>query len=1152
MDQSSNGVEPYRFANPKRKRIYELFRILGDVPASMYRDACILIEGHVLVGSKVHLVTHLFRELEGQLRSVLREPETLEELEDKKGKMAGREIKKSLKTAGIPDDDKLMSGCENLVSAIARTSHRDEVENVLRQVEIPSDHPIAKSWLALITMKDVKLHGLAHTRRLGWNRTWNEDLEDIISRWEEVFYFVLTRFQASYAKYFERLDDLLKKESPSTEDITQLKESVPNNVHAMGYFFERLDKLGWLNRLHKAKFFVGPSDPDPETRIYPRWPPGWYLARMAKIEPSGVMNIILAVDDKLNPYVQHDLIAAAVKIPVKESVRIVPKIKEWLDSPQGQFVVDDCAMLLQHFISYGELSASLDLGREVLSPARLRNIPHNSLPIYCDGLIRKCLPKLVDVGNMETFRMVCDLLEESISLEFKHSIQEGQDLSYLWRLRIESDRRRESYEPKNMFLTALRDASIKAIESDSSLLEPIIEELENRGPLIFQRLVLHILCEFPELGIEFSAERLKRVNQYDSIYFYNEYYRLARSVLPLISLADRGNVLDEIAKESDIEELRPLFERNGLATDDATLQSVVKRKVRDRLGELKPVLEESRLEYLGTLEAVHGPCEPLITEPREIETGCYEPEGMDNFGSMTVEEIVGILQSCGFPDDSLYRSPEKLFSKLVQAIAESPARFALEADRFEMVDPYYIRHVLHAFQQVLRFPHPSPFTWEQIIGLCAWVVNQGTTIPGRTTGRLPWDLDWSLTRSEILNLLKIALKSSANPIPFNLREHVWSVLAPLTIDPDPNVQKETEWLGVDRRDGHRTDEEDSSYPGDVAINSVRSEAISTVIDYAIWVKNNLGRNFEDGQPERLGLMPEVREVLEHHLDPQNDPSIAVAYLYGRKLSKLQWIDAGWVRNNKNRIFPRDPASKERRAAAWEGYLMNGSLRYDILKEEYATAVDMAGKDPAETGHFMNPDKSLGMHLLQLYLGDQVELNSSKSILNEFWDKASDRLRKQVLREFSLRIRNNGDPNNKWRMFWEFRINAIKQSARPEESMLELKEFGYWFETGIFENKWALDQLRRILEMTDGHIEGGAYPVERLSHIPLDFIAEILECAILLGRGSEENLLRYSKESVARIYAAAMDSGSDEIKKKAEELRSILLSKDIHCGADSAL
>ncbi len=355
MEQPVRDDQFYQFKSRSQRSIYQLFRdLLGQGPAALYRDACILAEPTTRLDSSVHLVGHLFRELEGQLRSLLVEPGQLGSLQEKKGDSVAKEAIKILKSAGVPDSDSLLKACENFVKTVARTTHTDEINNILHQLGIPLSHPVAESWRRLIRKEPLPKY--AHHRVLGWIRPWDEDFERIVQEWHEVFLFILERSQERYVTYHKRLDELLKKEIPESEDIRQLRESVPNNSHAMQYFFDRLDKPGWLSRLNKARFFAGPSEPELESesggRPFPLWPPGRYLIRMAELKSGDVMDIILAVDDRLNPYVLDDLIEATTKMPHKEAARIVPKVKGWLRLGRDRSFMPDCTVLVE-FLARG-------------------------------------------------------------------------------------------------------------------------------------------------------------------------------------------------------------------------------------------------------------------------------------------------------------------------------------------------------------------------------------------------------------------------------------------------------------------------------------------------------------------------------------------------------------------------------------------------------------------------------------------------------------------------------------------------------------------------------------------------------------------------------------------------------------------------------
>ena len=72
-------------------------------------------------------------------------------------------------------------------------------------------------------------------------------------------------------------------------------------------------------------------------------------------------------------------------------------------------------------------------------------------------------------------------------------------------------------------------------------------------------------------------------------------------------------------------------------------------------------------------------------------------------------------------------------------------------------------------------------------------------------------------------------------------------------------------------------------PATLSLNTVRGETFHAVVQYALWWR----RHVEDGPDaeERLGAgfdgLPEVRDLLEAHLDPENDPSLAVRAVYGQ-------------------------------------------------------------------------------------------------------------------------------------------------------------------------------------------------------------------------------------------------------------------------------
>ena len=95
-------------------------------------------------------------------------------------------------------------------------------------------------------------------------------------------------------------------------------------------------------------------------------------------------------------------------------------------------------------------------------------------------------------------------------------------------------------------------------------------------------------------------------------------------------------------------------------------------------------------------------------------------------------------------------------------------------------------------------------------------------------------------------------------------------------------------------------------PSTLAINTVRGKALNAVVAYALWV-----RHYLDKQNPILAMtfdaMPEVREVLDEHLDVGLEPTLTIRSIYGRHFPWLFLLDPAWAALAVPRIFTADDA-----------------------------------------------------------------------------------------------------------------------------------------------------------------------------------------------------------------------------------------------------
>src|SRR6185312_13140124 len=243
--------------------------------------------------------------------------------------------------------------------------------------------------------------------------------------------------------------------------------------------------------------------------------------------------------------------------------------------------------------------------------------------------------------------------------------------------------------------------------------------------------------------------------------------------------------------------------------------------------------------------------------------------------------------------------------------------------------PTYVRAVLSGLHEALR--QKGAVAWPTILRLCKWVVEQPSEVTGtrgRITERAP---DWTWTKGSIETLIEEGLKSETASIPFEFRHEVWNLLLPLTEDPHPTASNEAA---------------SNMDPLTLSLNTLRGQAMHCVFRYALWCKRRI-ENEDLGNVAFRGFdsLPEVRDVLNRHLDLTYEPSLAIRAVYGQWLPWLTQIDAQWTMANLQNIFPKEDRFRSMLNAVWNTYVVFNQPYNDvfnILRQEYRAAVDRIG------------------------------------------------------------------------------------------------------------------------------------------------------------------------------------------------------------------
>lgn len=919
------------------------------------------------------------------------------------------------------------------------------------------------------------------------------------------------------------------------------------------YFFDRLENPYWVGHLAQRGYFKQPPqavhDPVAKTVAFPPWPESRYLVRMARYQEAQeeVLRVALDIPDTDNVRVHEDIVEIALNLPAHMAVELVPKAKRWVRSPYHLLLPSKLGSLIRHLARGGEGNAALGLARDVFALRSGRkgaredgesalSLGSSEPQAYFDAweyreILGECLHDLVEATGCAAFELFCDLLESGIRLypRFHERRKPPEDYSHVWRPAIEEHAQNHPYGVMNALVAAVRDAGEKIIGRDQGQLRALVALLESRPWKVFWRVALHLLRRFPRVEPGLVAERLTNRGVFDDPTLRHEYALLSADCFSQLTEDQQSTILSWVDEGPDLARFREYRRKmEGAEPSDSHVCRFKMLWQRDRLAPLAASLPAQwKYRYDKLVEEVGPPKQPEFLVYSESWVGPTSPKSREELLAMPVEDVLGYLRTWEPPGGNMDPAPEELGRIVAEVVASVQERFAEHANKLEGLDPTYVRHVMGGFREAIR--QGRSFDWEPVLSVALWVVGQPREIPGRSGEYADLDPGWVWTRQAIADLLSSGLDPGPCEIPWNFRELVWSTLRPLTDDPQPDPQFEAEFGGTNM---------DSAT---LSINTVRGAAMHAVIRYALWVHRH-GRTATDGSfrpPAGLALMPEVREVLEAHLDPLRDPSLATRAVYGQWFPWLVLIDPEWAASQVCRIFPRSEAEAPLRDAAWETYVVlcqPYDSVWEILREEYQLAIERLGADRLERRRLADPEERLAEHLMILYWRGKLELEEPEGVLARFYEKAGDSLRAHAVGFIGRALCEPGGKIpppvvERLKVLWASRVSAAR-CGPPTSFALEIPAFGWWFVSGAFDDSWALGQLREVVDMMH-NIEPLYQVAKRLGQVAPAYPTQAVQClAAMVQTAQGEMMLESLREPARLILEAAMHSASDEARTNA--------------------
>ena len=909
------------------------------------------------------------------------------------------------------------------------------------------------------------------------------------------------------------------------------------------YFFDRLENPEWLEPLWKKGFFRSPPSPvkdkDKGTISFPPWPEARYLARMAKYKPQLVRDIIGQMPETDNIQVLCELADAALNMPSNIAATLINKFNQWTNVQYLDIVLaEKLGKLIEHLAKGHQLEQALSLAENLLDvkepkedifkkiglDTKIKDPQTKIGDIWHYGeILSKNIPALIKAGKLKAFDFFCKLLNKAIKISIK-SESEDEDFSSYWRPAIEEHPQNIKEDVKNVLVDTVRDATELLIKENLASLEKIIDHLESYYYPIFKRIILYLLWRFTEQAQELIPKYLINYHPFSDLHFRHEYTLLLRKAFRSLSPEEQKQIFKWIEAGPEPE----LLEGKSFEEKERYKKWWLYREL--ARFNLEDLPEKWQKQYKELVKEFGEPEHPDLEIYFSTWSGPTSPLTVEELRQKSVDEIVNFLKKWEPPKSIIEEpSPEGLGRVLSTVVKEEPEKFARQAEKFIGVNPTYVRHLILGLTEALK--QGKTFSWESVINLCHWVINQPRDIFAKKK-KIPFGLDpdWGWTRKEIASLLETGFEKNA--ISFELREQIWKILEPLTEDPDPTPEDERKKAGPPELE----------WPT-LAINSVRGRAIHAVIRYALWVRKHLE---ERQEYQDFDSMPEVKAVLEKHLNPSYDPSLAIRSVYGQWFPWLVYLDRKWAKEKVSQIFPIENSNL--RDAAWETYLtFNKAYKevFDILREQYAYSVDQL-EYRSEDQPIKEYEKNLAAHLMTFYgLG---LINLDDSIFDKFWENGG-LLRKEAL-EFVGRAFYYTDKSkiserviNRFKQLWDKLWEKFKEA--PDQYKQEIATFGWWFIAEKFENNWTLTYLPKVLKVAGAEIERFVIKeiIDKFTSLVEKKPQEVLLCLKYIFEIDQEGWnIYFSRENIKTILNKALLSSNVEIVKEAKRLINYLGSR----------
>ncbi|MBN1217255.1 MAG: hypothetical protein JXA99_17675 [Candidatus Lokiarchaeota archaeon] len=848
------------------------------------------------------------------------------------------------------------------------------------------------------------------------------------------------------------LDHLISKQIILESDL-KIYYKICSDISLKIYFYRLLDNKNWFKILFDSGELLSilnlTSDNEDIYRL--QLAVCYYLEKVAKEFGNEILFLMKSTNTN-NKSVYWKYLGIGHNISADKTERMIPLIKNWIRNNKigPDLLSIEISKLLEHLQKYEKYKAALELVTTITYPipfkkqAKSEIIKERKLkekypkPLVCMDIywIKKVLNENIEeLKNhlpFETAENLSKSLEKSIVIEYRN-VKNKSDLSYIWRPAVEDHQQNyEFYDLKEILLVTLRDTLEIGIKKNNQLGSELIGKYLNHHYSIFRRLALHLLRVNFQKYFSFITELIKNKDLLFDIELSHEYYYLLRDIFPHLKEKDRKFIIKAIrAKKSfnkkspkeDQEIEKRLFWYRKLYFFEKYLEGVDKDFYEKLKKEFKEVKQRDTVVWHESYSGEESPLNEDELNKKEISELW---EYLKNFNPERRE-----------PGTSTIDALARTFSEMVK---NNPDKYLnIDLSPLIQLKPNYSYWLIFNIAELFKkIDTKTIYEYiDNILSICT-ILSRIENIPNQFTDE--WGLNFSGVKKQVLNLLQVLIKEHQKNFDIKYKDEIFNIIEYLCYyqnDPKDSKSDYKDEKGMD--------------PVTRSMNSVRGTAMNTLVDYALWYAYHTKAQYEgEKYPNRLENETRVLDILEKKLDKEEETSLAIHSTFGLYLPNLSYLNRSWVKNNREKIFPKDNDKKDYWAVAFSSYISYSRFYSDIFELlilQLKRAIDYLrnGDKIVSSGFGREPGDALAEHLVIANINHSISKFTSKNNLLYQFILIKDNPHIIHLIQFISNLAKNENIFNTdfWgicKEIWNIRTKLVKRIKRNNTGVYEEDNF----------------------------------------------------------------------------------------------------------------